>query len=212
LEAALLPASWSNLDAASRDPVEVADGRGNLWREFPADEPGTLFGSAGQAVRKIEFFAAHDEFSVACEIRPQPQQAAHANLFSCHTADFHGIACEAGGEPARNQFGVAIGDGKQWLSVGAPFELLPGELYLVMLTVTHGEVRVRIVGRNVDFARAYALSREMTLENKLWCWGDWIHRGRSFAGSIKLIRLEPAPFEAATVASLIRQYGPEGTQ
>jgi hypothetical protein len=92
------------------------------------------------------------------------------------------------------------------MPLGAPMQLRADETYLVFLSVMRGEVHVRVVGKDVAFAATQPISAEMDVDNKLWCWGDWVQRDRRFTGSIQLLALSPEPLNAASVDTLIQQH------
>jgi len=129
-------------------------------------------------------------FDIIMTVAPEPEQGPYATIVSNHSYDFRGFTLHH--LPHSNgYYSLAVGDGERW-HASKPFIIPPGRLSRLVVHAEGDHFTVTLDGRTVS---------EMTVANAQvkgppdvpLSFGDFMKRGRPFAGLIEFAALVPRP-------------------
>jgi hypothetical protein len=138
-----------------------------------------------------------ENFSVEAMVRAEGVQAASATIVGNHpgTSGHAGFALQQV-QGRTNHFAFVFGDGKRWMQVGDAGLEAGRPHYLAMSKGGRG-VRVWLDGRAIAQRE---LEGELAGSEFPVRMGDWLYGGRTFAGRIEQVRVQPGVLSDADVA------------
>jgi hypothetical protein len=143
------------------------------------------------------------DFSVEAMVRAEGVQAASATIVGNHpgTNGHAGFALQQV-QGRTNHFAFVFGDGKSWTQVGDAGLEAGRPHYLAMSKGGRG-VRVWLDGRAIAQRE---LEGEMAASEFPVRLGDWLYGGRTFAGKIEQVRVQPGVLSDAEVAGRMADF------
>lgn len=203
----ILASNYLKVFQASRSAARLGDVRNLIGVASGCarvDGETILFTEARSSSLELKAENISHGLGVAFYVRPESQQGRHAVIMSNHSANFRGFTLEQDGSQDPNRYGIVLGNGSGWDSLGQ-VSLPPNEWSLIILSIDPTQVKVKVVGTR-DFEASTGKPLAYPDDSGIVYIGNWMFHNRPFNGQVSHIVALDRPVSDAESARVISDF------